>query len=74
MPCLNEAEALEVCLRKAHGLLPGKTEELQFYLPPDAPSTSLSEGKTVFWELAVELDRAGLDFNEIYLVPVYRAD
>ena len=51
----------------------GKTEELRFDLPPDAASTSLSNGKTVFWELVIELDLAGLDFKETYLVPVYRA-
>lgn len=56
----------------ARTLSPGKTEELQFELPADVPSTSLSSGKTVFWELAVELDLAGLDFKETYLVPVYR--
>jgi hypothetical protein len=53
-------------------LLAGKAEELQFDLPADARSTSLSGDKTVFWELAVELDLAGLDFKERYLVPVYR--
>ena len=37
----------------------GKTDELQFEIPADAPSTSLSSGKTVFWELAIELDLAG---------------
>lgn len=55
------------------GLLPGKTEELQFDIPADTPSTSLSGDKTVFWELAVDLDLAGLDFKETYMVPVYRA-
>lgn len=56
-------------------LQPGETEKLDFDLPADAASTSLSTGKTktVFWELAVDLDLAGLDFKEKYLVPVYRA-
>ena len=56
-------------------LQPGETEKLDFALPSDAASTSLSTGKTktVFWELAVDLDLTGLDFKEKYLVPVYRA-
>lgn len=53
-------------------LLPNKMEELRFNLPADAASTLLSTGKTVFWELDVDLDLAGLDFKETYLVPVYR--
>lgn len=59
-------------LVQAQEILPGKNEDLDFELPADAPSTSLSSGKTVFWELAVNLDLAGLDFKESYLVPVYR--
>ncbi|MEY4386196.1 MAG: hypothetical protein RLY20_1479 [Verrucomicrobiota bacterium] len=54
-------------------LIPGKTEEIQFEIPADARSSSLSGGgRTVFWELAIDLDLAGLDFKEAYLVPVYR--
>lgn len=60
-------------LDQSSGILPGKLEELGFDLPADVPSTSLTGDKTVFWELAVDLDLAGLDFHETYLVPVYRA-
>jgi len=34
-------------------------------------STRLSADKPVFWEFTVELDLAGFDFKETYLVPVY---
>ena len=53
---------------------PGQPEELRFEVPADAPGTVLSrrDTKPVFWELAVELDLAGLDFKETYLIPVYR--
>ena len=54
-------------------LIAGRMDELRFDVPPDAPGTSLSNGDTkpVFWELVVDLDLAGLDFKETYLVPVY---
>lgn len=46
--------------------------ELRYELPPHALPTNLSADKPVFWELEVKLDLPGLDFNETYLVPVYR--
>jgi len=49
----------------------GTRVELRFDVPPDAPSTHLSAEKPVFWELEVKLDLPGLDFREIYLVPIY---
>ena len=52
-------------------LMPGKFEEVSFELPADVPATQLSSATPAFWELAVELDLAGLDFKESYLVPVY---
>jgi hypothetical protein len=45
--------------------------ELRYELPATAQPTNLSAGKPVFWELQVQLDLPGLDFNETYLVPVY---
>jgi hypothetical protein len=45
--------------------------ELRYGLPATAQPTNLSAGKPVFWELQVQLDLPGLDFNETYLVPVY---
>lgn len=50
-------------------------EELRFDLPAEAPGTVLSgrDTKPVFWELVMDLDLAGLDFKETYLIPVYRA-
>jgi hypothetical protein len=55
-------------------VLAGKLEELRFDIPSEAAGTSLShrDARTVFWELAVELDLSGLDFEEKYLVPIYR--
>jgi hypothetical protein len=54
-------------------LRPDVKEELRFNLPADAPGTRLSvrDTKPIFWELAVDLDVAGLDFKETYMVPVY---
>ena len=47
--------------------------ELRCELPKDAATTQLSTDRPVFWELEVKLDLPGLDFQEIYLVPVYAA-
>ena len=57
-------------------ILPGKLTELRFDIPSDALGTALNVSgsqRPVFWELGVDLDLAGLDFKETYLVPVYRA-
>jgi hypothetical protein len=45
--------------------------ELRYEVPADALPTQLSADKPVFWELEVNLDLPGLDFDESYLVPVY---
>lgn len=58
-------------LAQSQELTPGKNEELNFELPAEVPATNLSSPTPVFWELAVDLDLAGLDFKETYLVPVY---
>ena len=49
----------------------GKWMEWSFQLPPDALSTHLSADKSIFWEFEVKLDLPGLDFEEVYLVPIY---
>ena len=50
---------------------PGKRLELQFDVPADAPSTCLHAERPVFWELEVNVQMPGFDFEETYLVPVY---
>jgi hypothetical protein len=50
----------------------GEILELRYELPIDAASTQLSAEKPVFWEFEVKLDLPGLDFEETYLVPIYR--
>ncbi len=49
----------------------GETLEWRFEPPSGLPATQLSAAKPVFWEFAVKLDLPGLDFEEVYLVPVY---
>jgi hypothetical protein len=58
-------------LDEPHWFRRGETIELQFDLPADAPTTQLSAEKPVFWEFEVKLDLPGLDFEEVYLLPVY---
>jgi len=53
-------------------LLPGKLREFNFAPPPNALPTSLSVGKTIYWEFEVKLEMSGPDFVETYLVPVYQ--
>ncbi len=58
-------------LDRPRELLPGKSVELRFELPAHTRPTCLSAGQAVFWELEVKLEMPGLDFKEVYLVPVY---
>lgn len=60
-------------LEQPRDLQPGRTEEVRFEIPADAPGTLMNtkDAKPVFWELVIDLDLAGLDFKETYLVPVY---
>jgi len=51
---------------------PDRAVELRFTPAGDAPATHLSADRPVFWELEVTLARAGLDFEERYLIPIYR--
>ncbi len=50
---------------------PGKMIELKFETQADLPSTRLSIGKIIYWELEVNLSLPGLDFIEKYPIPVY---
>lgn len=58
-------------LDDASAFFRGEVIELTFDPPADLPPTSLSTPRQVFWELIVKLDVDGLDFEEVYLVPIY---
>jgi hypothetical protein len=60
-------------MEDAHGLLTGELMKFNFKLPPEAQGTALSTAHLIFWEFEVKLELPGLDFEEIYLVPIYRA-
>ena len=46
-----------------------------FLLPPSKDlSTSLSERPPRYWELKVEADTPGVDYEATFLVPVYAKD
>lgn len=49
----------------------GMTVDVPFEPPADLPPTQLSATKPIFWEFEVKLEVPGLDFEELYLVPVY---
>ncbi|MBI4179498.1 LapA family protein [bacterium] len=53
---------------------PGMPIEISYEPPADLPSTQLSADKPVFWEMDIQLDLPGLDFEEVYLVPIYQTD
>ena len=63
-------------LEQSRTLTPGRPEELRFAIPAEAIGTRMNakDTKPVFWELVIELDLAGLDFKESYLVPIYRKE
>jgi hypothetical protein len=50
---------------------PARAVELRFTPANDALPTRLAADRPVFWELEVKLARAGLDFEERYLIPIY---
>jgi len=58
-------------LEQPRNFLIGDSVELRYELPGDAPTTSLSSPRAIFWELSVRLELLGLDFQKTYLVPVY---
>ncbi len=44
---------------------------LHFDVPPDAPSTRLSMDPYCYWEIVVSSEAPGIDYEGIFLVPVY---
>lgn len=50
----------------------GRPVEFRFSPPEGAPSTALSADRPVFWEFVVRLTMPGPDFEEQYLIPIYR--
>lgn len=50
---------------------PGKIVEARFEPPDGLPPTHLSADQPVFWEFEVKLGLPGLDFEEVYLLPMY---
>lgn len=44
-----------------------------FDLPRDAPGTRLSQSPPTYWELRATADTPGIDFEEVFLLPIYRA-
>jgi hypothetical protein len=50
----------------------GAKIDFQFDVPGDFDSTVFRAPRPIFWEFEVKLDLPGLDFQETYLVPIYR--
>lgn len=50
---------------------PAGTAHVRFALPADQPPTSLAEPPTRYWELAITGRRPGIDFEAVFLLPVY---
>jgi hypothetical protein len=59
-------------LDHAHEFDAGSEVDLRYRPPADLPGTDLAADRPVFWEFEVRLDLPGFDFEEIYLVPVYK--
>lgn len=65
----------QTSLARPEQISPGKAVELSFDIPGSALATDMNAGKPIYWELAINLKERGLDFNQTYLVPIYkRAD
>jgi hypothetical protein len=45
---------------------------IEFDLPADGPETCLSDVPTRYWELVVRVEKPGVDYEGVFLVPVYR--
>lgn len=52
-------------------IMAGEHIDLVFNLPPDALGTSFFSEKPIFWELEVVIRLPGVDFKDLYLVPIY---
>jgi hypothetical protein len=59
------------CLDQPQKLARAVKMDLEFDPPDDLPETQLSAERPIFWEFEVKLELPGLDFEEVYLVPVY---
>ena len=68
---VHDELSAEVQSFAAQDFAPGRTVPLRFTPATDAPATKLAGDRPIFWELEVKLARAGLDFEERYLIPVY---
>ena len=51
----------------------GEPIALTFLPPADAPPTELRRNPPRYWEIEIHADTPGVDFHQIYLVPVYGA-
>ena len=69
----DELSAETQAFDSAQTFAPGRAVELRFTPANDALPTKLAADRPVFWELEVKLARAGLDFEERYLIPIYRS-
>jgi len=47
---------------------------IEFDLPADGPETCLSDVPTRYWELVVRAQMPGVDYEGVFLVPVYRQE
>ncbi|HET7292070.1 MAG TPA: hypothetical protein VFM88_06575 [Vicinamibacteria bacterium] len=50
---------------------PGETR-VSFDLPRDGPATRLSSDPPTYWELLAKAETPGIDFEETFLLPVYK--
>jgi len=50
---------------------PTGSAQVRFALPANAPATSLAEPPTRYWELVVGGKCTGIDFEAVFLLPVY---
>jgi hypothetical protein len=66
--CHHEA-TLSIDLR---GAAFGQGARFSFELPREAPGTRLSDSPPRYWELTATADTPGVDFEEVFLLPVYR--
>jgi hypothetical protein len=58
-------------LDRPENLARGARIDFEFNPPEQLPETQLSAERPFFWEFEVKLELPGLDFEEVYLVPVY---
>lgn len=65
--CHHEAQqAIDLAVTDGDGV------RISFDLPREAPGTRLSESPPTYWELRASAETPGVDFEEIFLLPVYR--